>query len=118
MTVPDKEQREFFRYQVRALVDFELPHEYKNAFASNIGEKGMLVEMHKPLPLGTKTVIRFMLPTLNYVFEIRATVLWAIQRSSEEKLAGLKDGMGIAFDSMEKDCREELDRYLKTLKET
>ncbi|MEZ4704635.1 MAG: PilZ domain-containing protein [Bdellovibrionota bacterium] len=111
MSEIQEDRRGFFRHKIKSLVDFELPHDFMSAFATNIGEKGMYVETLNPLPIGTKAVVRFILYRCDHVFEVRSTILWKIKRNQEEKLSGLTDGMGVGFDMMDEEDRQKLSDY-------
>lgn len=116
MSKYDKE-RAHPRFPIPTLVDLQLEDgSYRHDFSVNVSQGGMYLESERVLPSGTKTTLRFVLPNLDWVFEIMADVTWVVRVSEEEKLDGKKDGYGLIFTSMDDKDREKLNTYLKNFK--
>ncbi len=116
MSQYDKE-RAHPRFPIPTLVDLQLEDgSYRHDFSVNVSQGGMYLESDRVLSSGTKATLRFVLPNLDWVFEIFAEVTWVVKVSEEEKLDGKKDGYGLIFNSMDDKDREKLTTYLKNFK--
>ena len=117
MTSKYDKERAHPRFPIPTLVDLQLEDgSYRHDFSVNVSQGGMYLESDRVLSSGTKATLRFVLPNLDWVFEIFAEVTWVVKVSEEEKLDGKKDGYGLIFTSMDDKDREKLTTYLKNFK--
>lgn len=117
MTSKYDKERAHPRYPIPTLVDLQLEDgTYRHEFSVNISQGGMYLESDRPLPSATKAILRFVLPNLDWVFEIQAEVTWVVRVTDNEKLDGKKDGFGVLFTSMDEKDTEKLTTYLKNFK--
>lgn len=111
------DKRKFVRYPIPALVDLELEDgTYHHEYTKNISETGLFIEAAKMLPVGTVAVLRFAVPNLDWVFEIKAKVAWNVQVTLEEKLDGKKDGLGFLYLEMSDEDRQKMTKYIQEFK--
>lgn len=112
-----EKERAHPRYPIPTLVDLQLEDgSYRHEFSVNVSQGGMYLESERALSTNTKTTLRFVLPNLDWVFEIMAKVVWSITVSEDQKLDGKKDGFGFIFTSMDDKDAEKLTTYLKNFK--
>lgn len=103
------ERRKFPRVMVRALVDFESLNTYLYDYSTDLSEGGIFIETEKPLPPGTPLTLRFTLPGVDRVFEVKAKVAWL----NEERSSRLPRGMGVQFESMDDADRKAIENYIR-----
>ena len=112
----DKE-RAHPRYPIPTLVDLQLEDgSYRHEFSVNVSQGGMYVEADRTLPQGSTATLRFVLPNLDWVFEIKAKVTWVVTVTDDEKLDGKKNGYSFEFTGMDEKDSEKLTTYLKNFK--
>ena len=117
MTKKYDKERAHPRFPIPTLVDLTLEDgTYRHEFSVNISQGGMYLESDRVLPSATKATLRFVLPNLDWVFEIHSEVTWVVKVTEEEKLDGKKDGFGVIFTSMDDKDAEKLATYLKNFK--
>jgi uncharacterized protein (TIGR02266 family) len=105
------------RHPIPTLVDIEFENgTFRHEFSVNISEGGMYVDTERPLPIGTKAILRFAMPNLDWVFEIHAVISWAVTVTTNERLDGKKDGLGFQFTSMSDEDAEKIKTYFKNFK--
>jgi len=112
----DKE-RMYPRYPIPTLVDLEFEDgTYRHEFSGNIGEGGMYLYTEKPLPIGTTATLRFAMPNLDWVFEIKAKSTSSVIVTMDQRMDGKKDGHGFQFLSMDEQDRQKLKTYFENFK--
>jgi uncharacterized protein (TIGR02266 family) len=84
--------RRFRRRTVRIAVRFAVHAEEREATATTLGAGGLFVQTDRPLPRGTRLVVRFSLPGGSEAFELTARVVFA-----QEPGASGSAGMGLEF---------------------
>jgi len=77
---------------VRIAVRFAVHAEEREATATTLGAGGLFVQTDRPLPRGTRLVVRFSLPGGSEAFELAARVVFA-----QEPGASGSAGMGLEF---------------------
>lgn len=111
------DKRKFVRHPIPALVDVELEDgTYHHEYTKNISESGLFIEASKMLPVGTIAILRFAVPNLDWVFEIKAKVAWSVKVTLEEKLDGKKDGLGFLYLDMPPEDRVKMSTYIQNFK--
>jgi uncharacterized protein (TIGR02266 family) len=111
------QKRAFERFPIQTLVDLEFTDQtYRHEFSRNMSNTGIYLDTDKLLPIGTKMTLRFVVPNLDWVFEIKSKVIWNVQVTMDQRLDGKKDGMGILFESMDSQDQEKIDTYFKNFK--
>ena len=110
-----QERRKFPRILVRALVDYESPDTYLYDYSTDLSEGGIFIQTDKPLSKGTPLKIRFTLPNVDKVFEVKAKVAWLNQERLKKGKPSKKlpQGMGIQFDMMDEADRAEITKYIR-----
>lgn len=110
-------ERSSVRQPIPTLVDFEFEDgTFRHEFSVNVSENGMYVNTERPLPIGTAATLRFALPNLDWVFEVKAKITWVVNYTMEQKLDGNKDGFGMKFLSMDDQDSDKLKTYFKNFK--
>jgi len=106
-------QRRCERYVTPGLIDFVFSDEsdYHYGFLVNLCKQGLYVESSRMFDVGTVQTLRFVLPVLDWVFEVKARVQWAQVRSQEERMLGYDDGMGYVFDQIDEKDAQQLDIF-------
>jgi type IV pilus assembly protein PilZ len=109
--------RSGIRQPIPTLVDMEFEDgTFRHEFSENISEGGMYLTTDRPLSKGTKATLRFTVPNLDWVFEIKSEILWSLTVDMEQRLDGKKDGMAVKFLSMSDEDAEKLTTYFKNFK--
>ena len=101
------------RYEVTWSVDCETEDTFLYAYITNISEMGIFVRTEKPLPVGTKLVLRFAPPRSTASFRLRGIVQWI---NPVRPLAeNLNPGMGIRFEALTPADRERIVEAVRTI---
>jgi type IV pilus assembly protein PilZ len=110
---PGLERRRTDRYDVTWSVDCETEDTFLYACITNISEMGIFVRTDRPLPVGTRLVLRFAPPTAEAPFVVDGVVQWInpVKPLGEN----LNPGMGIRFDALTPDDRERLVEAVRTI---
>ena len=117
MTEKFDKERASERQPIPTLVDMEFEDgTFRHEFSENISAGGMYLTTDRPLPEGTKATLRFIMPNLDWVFEIKAQILWSLIVNMEQRLDGKKDGMALKFLSMDDQDAEKLKTYFQNFK--
>jgi c-di-GMP-binding flagellar brake protein YcgR len=110
-------ERAFVRQPIPTLVDMELEDgSYRHEFSANVSAGGMYVYSEKPANAETKMTIRFALPNLDWVFEIKVKVVRNMIFSMEDRLNGKKNGMALQFLSMNDEDTQKIKSYFENFK--
>jgi uncharacterized protein (TIGR02266 family) len=108
--LPPGERRRHIRFPVCLAVKFrkESPNEYKS-FILNMSEGGVFIQTDEPLPVGTKILIQLYIPPqVKVLSEFIGKVTWVNADDSRPP-----KGMGINFDSGNKDSLKQLKDFLE-----
>jgi type IV pilus assembly protein PilZ len=107
------DRRTHGRYEVTWSVDCETDDTFLYAYITNISEMGIFVKTERPLPVGTRLVLRFAPPRSKTSFVLRGIVQWI---NPVRPLAeNLNPGMGIRFESLKPDEREKIVEAVRTI---
>jgi uncharacterized protein (TIGR02266 family) len=79
-------------------------------FARKLGAGGMFIETPHPKPIGSRVELQFNLPGMDGPVELAGKVAWV--REVERSAPG---GMGIAFEGVEDQLRDQIDRLVQAL---
>jgi len=107
------ERRRSGRFDVTWQVDCETEDTFLYAYITNISEMGIFVRTDKPLPVGTRLVLRFAPPSNEETFVLHGIVQWInpLRPLGEN----LNPGMGIRFQSLEPADRERIVEAVRTI---
>ena len=107
------ERRRSGRFDVTWQVDCETEDTFLYAYITNISEMGIFVRTDKPLPVGTRLVLRFAPPSTEETFVLHGIVQWInpLRPLGEN----LNPGMGIRFQSLEPADRERIVEAVRTI---
>ena len=106
-----QERRKHPRVMLRALVDYESTDTYLYDYSTDLSEGGIFIETEKSLPEGTALTLRFTLPNVDRVFEVKASVAWMNRGRSKQ----LPPGMGVRFESMDEADRKAITDYISSV---
>ncbi len=81
------------------------------AYSSNVSSGGLFVRTRKPLPKGTRFLLKLQLPEISEPLQIQCEVAWS--RTGEEGPAGGDPGMGLKFLEMPPEERKMLKAYVE-----
>ena len=111
------ERRKQPRVFVRALVDYESPDTYLYDYSKDLSEGGVFIETQKPLPTGTPVTLRFTLPDIDRVFQVKGKVAWLNETRPKggAKAPKLPVGMGVQFEAIEEPDRVAIRGYVDKL---
>lgn len=102
MTQKHHQERAYIRQMIPTLVDLEFKDgTFRYEFSANMSENGMYLYAETPLPIGTEALVRFSVPNLDWVFEIKAKSVSAITMTFDQRMDGKKSGHGFHFLSMD-----------------
>lgn len=80
-------------------------------FASNINEGGIFVETETPQPVGTTVELEFKLPGADQPVEVAGLVVRTEPGGPEEP-----SGMGIEFETLSAEVRQQIDEIVRNLR--
>jgi type IV pilus assembly protein PilZ len=114
---PHHERRKQPRVFVRALVDYESPGTFLYDYSKDLSEGGIFLETERPLPTGTPVTLRFTLPDIDRVFEVKGKVAWINETKPKggAKAPKFQVGMGVQFEEMEEEDRKTIRDYVTKL---
>lgn len=109
---PDRRKKP--RSIVRALVDYESDNTYLYDYSTDLSEGGIFIETSKPLKTGSNLTLRFTLPNVDRVFEVKGKVAWLNQERPKRgrPSKGLPQGMGVEFKTMSETDRRAITYYI------
>jgi type IV pilus assembly protein PilZ len=107
------DRRRTDRYEVTWSVDCETDDTFLYACITNISEMGIFVRTDRPLPVGTRLVLRFGPPSCKTPFVVEGIVQWI--NPLRPLAENLNPGMGIRFDALTPDDRERIVEAVRTI---
>ncbi len=106
------ERRKHPRVLIRAMVDYESQDTFLYDYSQNLSEGGLFINTKNPLSVGEVLDLKFSLPDVEKVFQVKGEVRWVI----EDEKDGLMRGMGIAFKDLDEDDKKLIQSYIEKLK--
>ena len=115
-----KEKRRCPRISVVTLADVTLADRFFYDYTVTVGETGMYLETTQDLDPGTTIEIRFVMPKVDHVFQVEATVRWRNKNALLEKTESILkyQGVGIEFIRMSDESKSKLKGQLDNLSKT
>jgi uncharacterized protein (TIGR02266 family) len=99
------------RADVNLEVRYRSAHDFMVAYAKNISGGGICIRTAKPLPLNSEVQLRFSLPGIPDVFEIKGLVVWTNPYASQ---TAFPTGMGIKFLELGPDEKKTIDDFVQS----
>ena len=109
---PPEERRSHPRYPTSMEVDYEAGDDhFLFAYVENISEMGIFLRTEEPLPVGTELTVRFR--QQGEPLTLRGRVMWV--NPARRDGSDLNPGMGIRFEQLSGEAREQLVEMVKTI---
>ena len=105
------ERRGGARTSLKIPVDYSAVDVFFTEFSANINEGGMFIETDTPAEIGTLVQLHFRLPGLQEPLQVSGRVAWVNEEKEEEGI-----GMGIEFQDLSLDTREQINRIVRKLR--
>ncbi len=105
------DRRKAHRHEVVVRVAYATVDEIFSEFVRNINEGGLFIETESPHPVETNVTLRFRLPGCDEPIEAAARVVWSTPGGEGEP-----PGMGLCFDRLSPEAREQIDRLIRGLR--
>jgi type IV pilus assembly protein PilZ len=110
------ERRASPRADVVVRVNYQTVDSLFSEFARNINDGGLFVETDSPQPIGTSVELEFKLPGADRPIEVIGNVVRSID--AEQAAPDDVPGMGIEFENLDSDLRQEINEIVKRLRAT
>jgi type IV pilus assembly protein PilZ len=110
------ERRASPRADVVVRVNYQTVDSLFSEFARNINDGGLFVETDSPQPIGTSVELEFKLPGADRPIEVIGNVVRSID--AEQAAPDDVPGMGIEFETLDSDLRQEINEIVKRLRAT
>lgn len=104
-----KDDRIAQRVPVQLLVDYHANGNYLFDFCRDLGTGGVFIETKSPLASGATVNLTFTLPDSKETLDAKGKVIWVQPAVPEKKIVA---GMGVQFDSFDKDQRKLLEEFV------
>jgi type IV pilus assembly protein PilZ len=105
------DRRRSGRSGVTVQIDYSTVDEMFSEFTRDINEGGLFIETEKPHQPGTEVAMHFRLPGSGNVLRTIGRVVRVSSGSS-----GMPPGMGIEFDELTDEDRQNIDRIVRSLR--
>jgi type IV pilus assembly protein PilZ len=102
------DRRKHPRIFLRALVDYESQDTFIYDYSKDLSQGGIFIQTDKPLKINDVIELKFSLPDIAKVFNVKGEVKW----TNTEEGEGLMKGMGIEFKDMSAEDRKMLQEYV------
>lgn len=110
------ERRSSPRADVVVRVNYQTVDSLFSEFARNINDGGIFVETDTPQPIGTSIELEFKLPGADRPIEVIGNVVRSI--ASDDAPPDGVAGMGIEFENLDADVREQINGIIQKLRST
>jgi type IV pilus assembly protein PilZ len=97
-------------------VNYQTVDSLFSEFARNINDGGIFVETDAPQPIGTSVELEFKLPGADRPIEVIGNVVRSIE--SDQATPDGAAGMGIEFENLDSDVREQINEIIQRLRST
>jgi uncharacterized protein (TIGR02266 family) len=105
----NEDKRKYPRLNISMLIEYGSKEAFLKDYALNISGGGLFITTTNTFPLGTELLLRFSLPGIDKMFEIKGEVVWVRNYSDgDNKLPG----MGIKFKDIDKETQEFIIKYV------
>ena len=102
------DRRKHPRVLLRALVDYESEDTFLYDYSKDLSQGGLFIQTDKPLKVNETIDLKFSLPDIAKVFEVKGQVRWV----NPESVGGLMKGMGIAFQELSPEDKKLIQNYV------
>ena len=106
-----EERRRFDRTALVVRVEYSTVDDLFSEFTHDINEGGVFIETSDPQPIGTVVALQFHLAGVNEPVKTSAVVVRTSDGSD-----GSVQGMGVEFENLPADAREQINRMIQSLK--
>jgi type IV pilus assembly protein PilZ len=110
------ERRSSPRADIVVRVNYQTVDSLFSEFARNINDGGLFVETDTPQPVGTSVELEFKLPGADRPIEVIGNVVRSID--SDQATPDGVAGMGIEFENLDSDVREQINEIIQRLRTT
>ena len=110
------ERRSSPRAELVVRVNYQTVDSLFSEFARNINDGGIFVETDTPQPIGTSVELEFKLPGADRPIEVIGNVVRSIE--SDQVTPDGVAGMGIEFENLDSDVREQINEIIQRLRST
>ncbi|MBW2579033.1 MAG: TIGR02266 family protein [Deltaproteobacteria bacterium] len=110
------ERRSSPRADIVVRVNYQTVDSLFSEFARNINDGGLFVETDTPQPIGTSVELEFKLPGADRPIEVIGNVVRSIE--SDQATPDGVAGMGIEFENLDSDVREQINEIIQRLRST
>ena len=110
------ERRNSPRADIVVRVNYQTVDSLFSEFARNINDGGLFVETDTPQPIGTSVELEFKLPGADRPIEVIGNVVRSIE--SDQATPDGVAGMGIEFENLDSDVREQINEIIQRLRST
>ena len=110
------ERRSSPRAELVVRVNYQTVDSLFSEFARNINDGGLFVETDTPQPIGTSVELEFKLPGADRPIEVIGNVVRSIE--SDQATPDGVAGMGIEFENLDSDVREQINEIIQRLRST
>jgi type IV pilus assembly protein PilZ len=110
------ERRSSPRAELVVRVNYQTVDSLFSEFARNINDGGIFVETDTPQPIGTSVELEFKLPGADRPIEVIGNVVRSIE--SDQATPDGVAGMGIEFENLDSDVREQINEIIQRLRST
>ena len=110
------ERRSSPRADIVVRVNYQTVDSLFSEFARNINDGGLFVETDTPQPIGTCVQLEFKLPGADRPIEVIGNVVRSIE--SDQATPDGVAGMGIEFENLDSDVREQINEIIQRLRST
>lgn len=105
------ERRRFDRTALVVRVEYSTVDDLFSEFTHDINEGGVFIETNDPQPIGTVVALQFHLAGVNEPVKTSGVVVRTSDGSD-----GSVQGMGVEFENLPADAREQINRMIQSLK--
>ncbi len=108
------ERRASQRADIVVRVNYQNVDSLFSEFARNINDGGLFVETEAPQPVGTKVELEFKLPGADQPIKVVGNVVRSVSADQGESDAAA--GMGIEFENLDSDVRQQINEIIQKLR--
>jgi type IV pilus assembly protein PilZ len=103
-------QRADPRVDVDLEVQYRTAQEFNAAYTKNISGGGIFIKTQQALPLNQEIHLRFTLPGISHILEVRGLVVWTNPYPSR---SSFPPGMGIKFMDLDSETKKIIAGFVK-----